>query len=155
MQTRSRERASELTRARASEREREVVVATTMRGKGLGNKIDITKTGSGGDLTSALTDEILTRILRRLPSTSAISNSLVCKRWMRLHGQLKLSIKLYDWYFLESGRMTFRFPNLTDVDLTRACIVMRRQHQGSCILLTHQGLTVQLGYALTNPSSSP
>jgi len=114
------------------------------RSKGQGNKIEFWRAASGaGDVTSGLTDEILSRILRLLPPSS--NYSLVCKRWMRLHGLLRFSIKVQDWTFLETGRMSIRFPNLTDVDLTPAASSVSLPGSSS-IFLTHQGLTVQLGY---------
>jgi hypothetical protein len=133
-----------------TETEREEEEGSAMRSKGQGNKIDLWKTSSGGDVTSVLSDEILLHMFRLLsPSSSSSSSnySLVCKRWMRLYGLLRLSIKVQDWTFLETGRMSIRFPNLTDVDLTRASVVLPAvSNKGSSILLTHQGLTVQLRY---------
>jgi hypothetical protein len=135
---------------RETETEREEEEGPAMRSKGQGNKIDLWKTSSGGDVTSVLSDEILLHVFRLLsPSSSSSSSnySLVCKRWMRLYGLLRLSIKVQDWTFLETGRMSIRFPNLTDVDLTRASVVLPAvSNKGSSILLTHQGLTVQLRY---------
>ncbi len=147
-----------------------------MRSKGLGNKIiddDSWKPSSvvvvvaadRGIMISSFNDEVLLNILRRL--SPAPHYALVCKRWMRLHGQLRLSIKVHDWRFLESGRMVFRFPNLTDVDLSLACSCIvtssssstprgennNKQSSSAAILLTHQGLTVQLGYDAVDPSS--
>ncbi|CAK9206620.1 unnamed protein product [Sphagnum jensenii] len=144
--------------------------------KGLGNKIiddDSWKPSSvvvvvaadRGIMISSFNDEVLLNILRRL--SPAPHYALVCKRWMRLHGQLRLSIKVHDWRFLESGRMVFRFPNLTDVDLSLACSCIvtssssstprgennNKQSSSAAILLTHQGLTVQLGYDAVDPSS--
>ncbi|KAH8965073.1 hypothetical protein BDL97_04G099900 [Sphagnum fallax] len=133
-----------------------------MRSKGLGNKIDswkpCTTTVVVTDPFCSLNDELLLKILRRLSSASP-HYGLVCKRWMRLHGQLRHSLRVHDWAFLESGRMVSRFPNLTDVDLSLACIVTPRgennnNNKGSAaILLTHQGLTVQLGYDAVDPPS--
>ncbi|XP_024385818.1 F-box protein At5g51370 [Physcomitrium patens] len=122
-----------------------------MRSKGLGNKIDESWKPPLGDLFCQLNDESLLNILRRL--SPAPHYALVCKRWMRLHGSLRQSIKVQDWTFLESGRIRQRFPNLTDVDLSRACMVTPPAGKGSAILLTHQGLTVQLNYdAVDSPS---
>ena len=122
-----------------------------MRSKGLGNKIDDSWKPLLGDLTCSLNDELLLRILGRL--SPAPQYALVCKRWTRLHGSLRQSIRVQDWRFLESGRIMARFPNLTDVDLSLACIVAPRECKGSAILLTHQGLTVQLGYDAVDPPS--
>lgn len=116
-----------------------------MRSKGLGNKIDDSWKPPLGDVFCQLNDEVLLNILRRL--SPAPHYALVCKRWMRLHGTLRQSIRVQDWTFLESGRICARFPNLTDVDLSLACIVTPQAGKGgSAILLTHQGLTVQLNY---------
>eukprot|EP01018_Ginkgo_biloba_P024851 Gb_27221 [translate_table: standard] len=93
------------------------------------------------DLTLSLTDELFLRIFSRLPQ-NPYPCSLVCHRWLRLQGLLRHSIKLQDWVFLENGHMTSRFPNLTDVDLTRACMPAPKN---SCILLTHNSLTISLG----------
>ncbi|CAM6039501.1 unnamed protein product [Sphagnum compactum] len=143
--------------------------------KGLGNKIiddDSWKPSSvvvvvaadRGTMISCFNDEVLLNILRRL--SPAPHYALVCKRWLRLHGQLRPSIKVHDWRFLESGRMVFRFPNLTDVDLSLACSCIvtsssstprgennNKPSSSAAILLTHQGLTVQLGYDAVDPSS--
>ncbi|XAR63219.1 hypothetical protein NMG60_11023082 [Bertholletia excelsa] len=93
------------------------------------------------DLTSALSDEVLLRILSKLPESQHISSSIVCKRWLRLCGRLVSSIKLSDWDFLESGRLIYRFPNLTDINIVRACV---RSSLNSGILVTHRFLSVQL-----------
>lgn len=123
-----------------------------MRSKGLGNKIDDSWKPPVGDVFSQLNDEVLLNILRRL--SPAPHYALVCKRWMRLHGTLRQSIKVQDWTFLESGRICSRFPNLTDVDLSLACIVAPQAGKGgSAILLTHQGLTVQLRNDAVDPPS--
>jgi hypothetical protein len=122
-----------------------------MRSKGLGNKIDDSWKPVSVDPFCSLNDELLLRILRRLSHSPHYA--LVCKRWMKLHGTLRQSIKVQDWRFLESGRIVSRFPNLTDVDLSLACIVQPRDCKGSAILLTHQGLTVQLAYDAVDPGS--
>ncbi|XP_024394043.1 F-box protein At5g51370 [Physcomitrium patens] len=122
-----------------------------MRSKGLGNKIDDSWKPPPGDPFCQLNDEVLLNILRRL--SPAPHHALVCKRWMRLHGTLRQAIKVQDWTFLESGRICQRFPNLTDVDLSLACIVTPQEPTGSAILLTHQGLTVQLNYDAVDPPS--
>lgn len=123
-----------------------------MRSKGLGNKIDDSWKPPLGDVFCQLNDEVLLNILRRL--SAAPHYALVCKRWMRLHGTLRQSIKVQDWTFLESGRICARFPNLTDVDLSLACIIAPQAGRGgSSILLTHQGLTVQLNYDAVDPPS--
>ncbi|KAJ7517198.1 hypothetical protein O6H91_21G014200 [Diphasiastrum complanatum] len=107
------------------------------RPKALGDKMDSSK-GNTSQI-AGLNDELLLNILRRQPP-SPYPCSLVCKRWLRLQGLLKQSIKLQEWSFLESGRMKVRFPNLADVDLTRACLLVVKN--GPAILLTHHGLTI-------------
>ncbi|KAH7424600.1 hypothetical protein KP509_11G015100 [Ceratopteris richardii] len=118
-----------------------------IRGKGLGNKIDPNK-GAGAlsqvpaDLTSGLSDELLLRVLSHV-SNDLYPCSLVCKRWLRLHGMLKTSIRVKEWQFLESGRMMKRFPNLTDVDLSGAWLSSRSKP--NMILFTHNFITINLG----------
>ena len=96
---------------------------------------------SENDLTLLLSDRILLRIFTRLPQ-NPFPLSLVCRRWLRLQGLLRHSIKLHDWSFLENGGMTSRFPNLTHVDLVPASIPSQ---QNACIFLTHESITVALG----------
>uniref|UniRef100_A0A5B7BD79 F-box domain-containing protein n=1 Tax=Davidia involucrata TaxID=16924 RepID=A0A5B7BD79_DAVIN len=93
------------------------------------------------DFTSILSDQLLLIILSKLPESQHISNSLVCKRWSKLSGRLVCSLKLLDWDFLESGRLVYRFPNLTYIDIVRACIQSPRN---SGILLTHKFVSVHL-----------
>ncbi|XP_071721456.1 F-box protein At5g07670-like [Rutidosis leptorrhynchoides] len=70
------------------------------------------------DFTSIISDEILLQILSKHPDKSQRnSNFLVSKGWLNLQGRLVRSLKVFDWDFLISGRMFFRFPNLTHVDL--------------------------------------
>ncbi|XP_010258914.1 PREDICTED: F-box protein At5g51380-like [Nelumbo nucifera] len=97
--------------------------------------------GASNDLTALLSDELLLRIFSKLPDSQRNSNSLVCKRWLILHGRLVRSLKLFDWDFLESGRLVSRFPNLTDVDLVPACIDAPRN---SGIFLTHKFVSFHL-----------
>ncbi|KAK9273689.1 hypothetical protein L1049_018499 [Liquidambar formosana] len=93
------------------------------------------------DPTSLLSDELLILILSKLPPSQYISNSLVCKRWLCLNGRLVQSVKLSDWDFLESGRILRRFPNLTNIDLVRACV---RSPRNSGILITHKFMSLHL-----------
>ncbi|MCO5576772.1 hypothetical protein L7F22_030592 [Adiantum nelumboides] len=126
-----------------------------MQRKGLGNKIDPWKGATGGamDLTLCLGDEVLLRILRLLP-VSPYPYSQVCKRWLRLQGLLRSCIKLLDWKFLESGRMSIRFPNLTDIDLTPACLsAMPRSPSSINVLFTHRCLSVHLDIDAFDPVS--
>ncbi|KAL1565204.1 F-box protein-like protein isoform X1 [Salvia divinorum] len=75
------------------------------------------------DKTSLLSDQILLKILSNLPKSQRDSNCLVSKRWLNLQGRLVTSIKLLDWYFLVSGRLLLRFPNLVKIDLVNGCIL--------------------------------
>ncbi|KAF4367095.1 hypothetical protein F8388_006403 [Cannabis sativa] len=69
------------------------------------------------------------------------TNSLVCKRWLSLQGLVR-SLKLLDWGFLQSGRLTLRFPNLTHVDLLFGSLISTLN---SDILLNHKMFYVQIG----------
>ncbi|GAV69284.1 LRR_6 domain-containing protein [Cephalotus follicularis] len=94
------------------------------------------------DFISLLSDELLLIILSKLPINQHVSNSLVCKRWLSLHGRLVQSLELTDWSFLISGRVFDRFPNLTDLNLVRACI---RTPRNSGILVTSRALSLHVG----------
>ncbi|KAH7441591.1 hypothetical protein KP509_03G044800 [Ceratopteris richardii] len=123
--------------------------------KGLGNKIDPWKGGTGGavDLTLCLNDEVILRILGLLP-ISPYPYSQVCKRWLRLHGQIRTFIKVLDWKFLESGRMSVRFPNLTDIDLTPACLsAIPRSPRSINVVFTHRFLSIYLDVDAYDPAS--
>ncbi|KAJ6703782.1 F-BOX-LIKE PROTEIN [Salix viminalis] len=87
------------------------------------------------DRTLLLGDDILLKILSKLPDSQRNPNSLVCKRWLNLQGRLVRSLKVLDWDFLESGRLLSRFPNLTHVDLLNGCVV--RPHD-CCVWLSHR-----------------
>ncbi|XP_057457998.1 F-box protein At5g07670-like [Lotus japonicus] len=90
------------------------------------------------DPTLLLSDELLLQILAKLPnSPSNLSNSLVCKRWLNLHGRLVRSLKILDWNFVSSGRLTHRFPNLTHVDLVPACFHSPR-NAAAAVFLSHR-----------------
>ncbi|KAL5571618.1 hypothetical protein UlMin_021215 [Ulmus minor] len=93
------------------------------------------------NFTSLLSDELLLFILTKLPISQYSHNSLVCKRWLYLHGRLLRSLKILDWGFLDSGRVVDRFPNLTEVDLVHACI---RSPRNSGILVTHKSMSVHV-----------
>lgn len=126
-----------------------------MQRKGLGNKIDPWKGTTGGavDLTLCLGDEVLLRILGLLPQ-SPYPYSQVCKRWLRLQGLIRNSIKVLDWKFLESGRMSMRFPNLADVDLIPACLSAMPKNPSSInVLFTHRCLSVHLDIDAFDPLS--
>lgn len=94
------------------------------------------------DRTLLLSDDILLRILAKLPVSQRNHNSLVCKRWLNLQGRLVRSIKVLDWGFLHSGRLTSRFPNLNRVDLLSGSMISDRK---SGILLNQRGFTVHVG----------
>ncbi|KAM0061781.1 putative leucine-rich repeat domain superfamily [Helianthus debilis subsp. tardiflorus] len=72
------------------------------------------------DYASLLSDELLLRILLKVPEKS---NSLVSKNWLNLNGRLTKSIRVLDWDFVTSGRMFSRFPNLIDVDLLLGSVI--------------------------------
>ncbi|KAK0597741.1 hypothetical protein LWI29_028225 [Acer saccharum] len=90
---------------------------------------------SGSDRTLSLNDDILLRILSKLPVSQRNANSLVCKRWLNLQGRLVRSLKVLDWDFIESGRLISRFPNLSNVDLINGCFVSSRD---SAVILSHK-----------------
>ncbi|KAF5480248.1 hypothetical protein F2P56_001011 [Juglans regia] len=102
----------------------------------------LTPSLSKSDPTLLLPDPLLLKILAELPDSQRKPNSLVCKRWLNLQGRLVRSLKLLDWHFLESGRLVFRFPNLTHVDLVSGCLVSPRN---SGILLSHRVVSVHIG----------
>ncbi|KAL8217982.1 hypothetical protein R6Q57_021355 [Mikania cordata] len=85
---------------------------------------DFPQTVASNDLTSLLSDEILLHILSKFSGISQRnSNCLVSKHWLNLQGRLVRSIRVLDWDFLISGRMFFRFPNLTHVNLVHGTLV--------------------------------
>ncbi|VVB06761.1 unnamed protein product [Arabis nemorensis] len=67
-------------------------------------------------------DSLLLLVFSKLPISHHLLTSLVCKRWLYLHGRLLRSLKLLDWHFLHSGRLFARFPHLTEIDILRSCI---------------------------------
>ncbi|CAH8387495.1 unnamed protein product [Eruca vesicaria subsp. sativa] len=83
------------------------------------------------DLTLLLSDLTLLTIINKVPLSHRKSLSLVCKRWLRLHGGLVRSVKVSDWEVLESGRLVSRFPNLDNVDLVNGCLLNSRVGVGS------------------------
>ncbi|KAH7537839.1 hypothetical protein FEM48_Zijuj03G0135700 [Ziziphus jujuba var. spinosa] len=93
--------------------------------------------------TLLLSDEILLRILSKLPESQQRNhNSLVCKRWLSLQGRLVRSLKVLDWGFLQSGRLISRFPNLNRVDLLSGSLISDRK---SSILLSQRQFSVHIG----------
>lgn len=93
------------------------------------------------DRTLLLSDDILLRILSKLPVSQRNANSLVCKRWLNLQGRLVRSLKVLDWEFLESGRLISRFPNLSNVDLVVGCFVRR---MGAGVFLSHRLVSLHI-----------
>ncbi|XP_057805532.1 F-box protein At5g51370-like isoform X2 [Salvia miltiorrhiza] len=97
---------------------------------------------AAADCTALLSDELLLKVLDKiLDRKQHITNSLVCRRWCVLCGKLVKCIRLIDWEFLESGRLSFRFPNLEDVNLVPACVKSARN---SGILLSNKLIEVRL-----------
>ena len=96
--------------------------------------------------TSLLSDHLLNLIFSKLPVSQYSSNSLVCRRWLYLHGRLVQSLKLFDWSFLDSGRLFHRFPNLSDVDIVHACIRLPRN---AGIIVTRKYFSVHLDSSLS------
>ncbi|KAI9180700.1 hypothetical protein LWI28_007345 [Acer negundo] len=94
------------------------------------------------DYTSLISDELLLRVFSKLPISQHVPNSLVCKRWLYLHGRLVQSLKVVDWSFVESGRVSTRFPNLNDIDLLRACI--RGPRNSGIVVTDNKSLSVQV-----------
>lgn len=103
--------------------------------------------GDEYDPFSLISDESLSLILSKLPISHHASNSLVCKRWLTVQGRLVRSITLLDWDFLDSGKLTGRFPNLTEVNLVPASF---KSVGSSGILLSHKLVTIHLDSVLVN-----
>src|SRR5690606_2698319 len=70
--------------------------------------------------TLSLPDSLLLRILQKLPDSQNNDVSLVCTRCLNLQGRRLRTLKLPDWDFLLSGRVTSRFPELTSINLPTA-----------------------------------
>ena len=75
------------------------------------------------DYTSLLSDELIRRILSLLPAEDFNSASLVSRKWLRILGESKRSLTLFDWSFLESSRLFFRFPSLSKINLVPALFI--------------------------------
>ncbi|XP_076886468.1 F-box protein At5g51380-like [Bidens hawaiensis] len=93
------------------------------------------------DYTLLLSDKILTHILSNFTTPQLISTSLVSKRWLQITGGLVTTLRLLDWEFLISGRVCFRFPNLIDVNVVKACVLSPRN---SGISLSNKFLSVHV-----------
>ncbi|CAD5334590.1 unnamed protein product [Arabidopsis thaliana] len=99
------------------------------------------------DSTLSLSDSLLLKIIEKLPESQSNDVSLVCKRWLNLQGQRLRSLKLLDFDFLLSERLTTRFPNLTHVDLVNACMNPR---VNSGILFCHKSISFHLSSESSN-----
>ncbi|KAI3735147.1 hypothetical protein L6452_14635 [Arctium lappa] len=100
--------------------------------------VDFPQIVVSNDLTSVFSDEILLHILSKLPEQSRrFSNCLVSKRWLNLQGRLVRSLRVFDWDFLISGRMFFRFPNLINIDLLHGAMVSNSHTTNSGLLINH------------------
>lgn len=95
------------------------------------------------DRTLLLSDELLLRILSKLPDsqTQRNSNSLVCKRWLNLQGRLVRSLRILDWNFILSGRLIHRFPNLNHVDLVPGSLI---SPQSSSLLVSNRVISMHI-----------
>ncbi|KAL1222233.1 F-box protein [Cardamine amara subsp. amara] len=91
------------------------------------------------DRTLTLSDSLLLKILEKLPQSQSNDVSLVCKRWLSLQGRRLKTMKVLDWDFLLSGRLVSRFPKLTNVDLTNACL-----NPNSGILICHKSISFRV-----------
>ncbi|KAJ0261801.1 F-box protein [Hirschfeldia incana] len=89
------------------------------------------------DRTLSLPDSLLLRILQKLPDSHDVS--LVCKRWLNLQGRRLRALKLLDYDFLLSGKLTSRFPKLTSIDLSNACTM--NPYRNSGVLLCHRSIS--------------
>ncbi|KAK1304209.1 F-box protein [Acorus calamus] len=104
------------------------------------------------DPTASLSDELLLGILSRVPdSDSNPAYSLVCRRWLSLHGRLRRRISLLHWPFLSSGRLALRFPSLEDADLVPACFA---PPEPVPIVLSRRSLSVPLHPSLAASAAS-
>ncbi|XP_073315936.1 F-box protein At5g51370-like [Primulina huaijiensis] len=103
---------------------------------------DFPLTNLVSDITLLLSDEILLKILARVPRSQRNSNFLVSKRWLNLQGRLVRSIKILGWDFLVSGRLFLRFPNLIRVHLVNGCLISSRNFGVIC---THEAASFHIG----------
>ncbi|CAN8256924.1 unnamed protein product [Cochlearia groenlandica] len=105
---------------------------------------------SKSDLTLLLSDLVLLTIIGKVPKSHRKDLSLVCKRWLKLHGRLVRTIKVYDWDFLASERLISRFPDLDTVDLVNGCLV---SPQSSGLLVNHRLVSFSVGVGSYNSCS--
>ncbi|KAG9156888.1 hypothetical protein Leryth_015485 [Lithospermum erythrorhizon] len=87
------------------------------------------------DYSCVLSDQLLLRVLSKVPENQHVGNTLVCRRWARISGKLVRCIRLLDWEFLESGRLAYRFPHLVEIDIVRASV---RSGRNSGIVLSNR-----------------
>ncbi|CAE6234396.1 unnamed protein product [Arabidopsis arenosa] len=99
------------------------------------------------DSTLSLSDSLLLKILEKLPESQSNDVSLVCKRWLNLQGRRLRSLKVLDFDFVLSERLTTRFPKLTHVDLVNACM---NPPPNSGILLCHKSICMHLSSESSN-----
>ncbi|CAH8279255.1 unnamed protein product [Arabidopsis lyrata] len=99
------------------------------------------------DSTLSLSDSLLLKILEKLPESQSNDVSLVCKRWLNLQGRRLRSLKVLDFDFVLSERLTTRFPKLTHVDLVNACM---NPPVNSGILLCHKSISFHLSSESSN-----
>ncbi|XP_020238986.1 F-box protein At5g07670 isoform X1 [Cajanus cajan] len=99
---------------------------------------------STADRTLLLSDELLLRIFSKHPDSQRNANSLVCKRWLSLQGRLVPTLKVLDWNFILSARLTHRFPNLTHVNLVPAAF---SSPKNSSIVLSHRLVSMHVDSA--------
>ncbi|KFK30582.1 hypothetical protein AALP_AA6G000500 [Arabis alpina] len=92
-----------------------------------------------------LSDSLLLLVFSKLPISLHLLTSLVCKRWLFLHGRLLRSLKLLDWHFLHSGRLFARFPLLTHIDILRSCLRLSPHSPG--VFLTFKPFSLPLDFA--------
>ncbi|EOA13346.1 hypothetical protein CARUB_v10026380mg [Capsella rubella] len=109
----------------------------------------IEPSSSNTDPTLSLSDSLLLKILQKLPESQQSNDvSLVCKRWLSLQGRRLRTLKVLDFDFVLSGRIVSRFPKLTHVDLTNACIMNPPVNSG--ILLCHKSICLHLSSDSSN-----
>ncbi|KAG7537490.1 F-box-like domain superfamily [Arabidopsis suecica] len=99
------------------------------------------------DSTLSLSDSLLLKILEKLPESQSNDVSLVCKRWLNLQGRRLRSLKVLDFDFVLSERLTTRFPKLTHVDLVNACM---NPPVNSGILFCHKSICMHLSSESSN-----
>ncbi|CAN7066177.1 hypothetical protein IGI04_039879 [Brassica rapa subsp. trilocularis] len=93
------------------------------------------------DRTLSLPDSLLLKILHKLPESQNDEVSLVCKRWLNLQGRRIRTLRVLDLDFLLSGKLLSRFPKLSNVDLSNACIYPSRN---SPISLSHKSISFRV-----------